>query len=57
MLDDVYNGFGRDISEYLAKAYNDTLAMVTMADGTSQYGNQTAAYQQFVNLFGGQTGK
>lgn len=52
VLDDVYNGLGRDISEYLAKAYNDTLAMVTMADGTSQYGSQTAAYQQFVNLFG-----
>ena len=53
VLYDVYNGLGRDISEYLAKAYNDTLAMVTMADGTSQYGSQTAAYQQFVNLFGG----
>lgn len=48
-LDDVYNGLGRDISQCLSKAYNDTLVKAT--DGTTEYNSQSKAYEKFVTLF------
>lgn len=50
-LDDIYNGIGRDVSSCLARAYNDTLAEISTADGKSKYGSQSKAYEYFVTLF------